>query len=103
LVKNLNGDILLLAIYKSYVDPNEVTQSNPKGNVAYYEITDPESGEVYFEYQGFPKHLFKAFYNGGVINEDGSLNLENLKRVGSRFGHEFSRKRGEKPKVIIVK
>ncbi len=102
-VKNTNGDVLLVAVLKSYTDPAEVSQSNPKGTVSYYEITEPESGGVYFEFQGFPKQLFKSLYNGKAINDDGSLNMQNLKKIATRYGHEFSRKRGERPQIIIIK
>jgi hypothetical protein len=95
IVKNLNGDVLLIAITRRYQDPKKISESNPKGDVAYYEILKPGSEEILFEYQGFPKHLFKAFYNAKVINTDGTLNDENLKTVSGRIGKEFSRKRNE--------
>ena len=92
-VKNLNGDVLLIAIVRRYQDPKKISESNPKGNVSYYELVKPGTEEVLFEYQGFPKHLFKAFYNGKVINADGTLNEENLKTVSVRIGKEFTRQR----------
>ncbi|PCJ67738.1 MAG: hypothetical protein COA58_00970 [Bacteroidetes bacterium] len=93
LVKNTNGDLLLLAVTRTFQDNKAISESNPKGNVSYYEILKPGSNDILFEYQGFAKHLFKAFYNGKVINEDGTLNEDNLKTVSIRIGKEFSRQR----------
>ncbi|MBO6517763.1 MAG: hypothetical protein JJ975_14560 [Bacteroidia bacterium] len=94
-IKNTQGGVLLNMVLRHYTDPNAVTQSNPKGNVYYYEVTDPTSREIYFEYGGGFKALFKSFYAANVIKDDGSLDLESLKTIATRFGNEYSRKRSD--------
>lgn len=93
LIKNTEGILLFNCVLRSYNDPNHITEHNPKGMVSYWEVTDSGTGEIYFEYQGFPKVLFKSMYIEKVITVEGGLDKDNLAKLSMKYGMEHSRNR----------
>lgn len=91
---NLEGKKLIFIVLKSYNSIAEITQSNPHGHVAYYEVNflnGKENKLVEIAYTTL-KRAAELFYEKGVI-KDGQLDEEAIKMFLMESGTPFSDKR----------
>lgn len=105
ILSNLKGDDLLYVRGTSYNDPALVKPNGnggyTNGDVWYFEVLSANLETIYFEthMSGSPFNSFRlkyvviSLFNGEVLNNDGTLNIEKLEMLSKKIGFEYSGKR----------
>ena len=97
---NLEGEELIFVKFFSVEGGTRRTKANSKGTIHYQEIVFLGLDKT-IEVQETQKSILKLLYNGKVINEDGSLDKENVSRMVEKYGTPFSDRLDAKHTIII--
>lgn len=94
-LSNKNNEELIF--FKFYNIKNAVpsTQHNPQGMFNYVEIKFLGLNKS-FEIQKRQKAIIEILYNAKVLNEDGTLNPDNVSKVVEKYGSELSKELNQK-------
>ena len=94
-LSNKNNEELIF--FKFYNIKNAVpsTQNNPQGMFNYVEIKFLGLNKS-FEIQKRQKGIIEILYNAKVLNQDGTLNPDNVSKVVEKYGSELSKELKQK-------
>lgn len=59
--------------------------------------------ELEYGFQNINRSLLKKFYLAGVVNEDGTLNIEKVDRMVEKYGNPYSKTNQPETQTIIIK
>jgi hypothetical protein len=115
IISNLKGEDLFYIRLASYHDENQVKPmkygGETSGTVSFFEVLSPDLETIYYEthVSGSPfnsfkiKYVIENFFNGEVINTDGTINFNKLELLSKKIGFEYSDKKANLTKTIIIK
>jgi len=99
--KNEEEIIFLKTIYINGAEP--VTASNPNGKLVYVEVIFLGEDKKYEIGKRTQKNIISDIYKGNVVNEDGSLNSERVKRLVEKYGTPYSDRLNASTNTVIIK
>lgn len=91
----------IVATWRSYIDPNQVSQSNPKGTVGWIELYFPELDLRCEVDNATRKQLVKLLIQHNIYEND-KLNEENVQKLVNRYGMRISANRPNGTINVII-
>ncbi|MEC4048227.1 hypothetical protein OX284_002200 [Flavobacterium sp. SUN046] len=101
---NKNNDELVFFKWINVPGAEPMTQYNKDGTLRYVEIVFV-GAQMKIELQKTQKDCIELLYNGKVVNEDGTLNMDKVSRMVEKYGTPFSdrlNRSSNSPGTIII-
>lgn len=101
-IKGMNADRdEIFMSFQSYIDPNEVSKSNPEGKVRWIELNFLELGIKCEVQSNTHKWIVKLLWENNIF-VDGKLDPEAARRIVSKYGTRFTDNRRNGNINIII-
>lgn len=102
-VYNLNDEKLIIFNFLAFNDPSQVSSSNPKGSVQYFDVTfiNDELSKCEIGVPGFKKQLAKQIVADGLV-VDGKLDSDAVKLFCRVNGTRYSELRQRPGTTVII-